>query len=347
MLRCLPRFFVGPLSALGLACTLACSSAADRPPAVKAPQLRSAPVLDPSGCVWQPPVVLAAVKPADLSEISGMAVSQRHQDHLWVHNDSGADPQLALLQADGQLRARLTLKDAPHTDWEALALGPCPPQLQIPGELSACLWIGDIGDNDALRDHVHLIAVREPSLLPPLGSPDLTVAAKKGDWRSVEVQYPGGPRNAEALALLPGGAALLFTKREDGRTEVFRAEALQAMAEKDDKIHALALGTLSLAAAGVQAGAALRVTAADFEPQSQRLAVRTYGSVQLFADALQLAAAPTLTAAQLPQWQGLLLPSPPEPQGEALAWRGPQRWISISEGKFPKIYQSECLSVAP
>jgi hypothetical protein len=69
--------------------------------------------------------------------------------------------------------------------------------------------------------------------------------------------------------------------------------------------------------------------------------------VQLFADALQLAAAPTLTAAQLPQWQGLLLPSPPEPQGEALAWRGPQRWISISEGKFPKIYQSECLSVAP
>lgn len=331
--------------ALGL--SLGCGSATEAPVPVKAAQLQVKAVLDPSGCVWQPPAVLASVQPADLSEISGLVVSLRHADHFWVHNDSGADAQLALLQADGQLRARLTLKDAPHTDWEALALGPCPPQLQIPGESNACLWIGDIGDNDALRDHVHLIAVREPTVLPPLGSADLTIAAKKGEWKSVEVQYPGGPRNAEALALLPGGAALLFTKREDGQTEVFRAEALQAMAEKDDKIHALALGKLSLVAAGVQAGAALRVTAADFEPQSQRLAVRTYGSVQVFADALQFAAAPTLTAVQLPHWQGLLLPSPPEPQGEALAWRGPQRWISVSEGQFPKIYQSECLPPGP
>lgn len=347
MLGCPPRWDRRWLGALGAGWLMACGADPEDPEAGKSAPLWTAPVADPRGCVWQPPVAVASVGPGDLDEISGVALSLRHPAHLWVHNDSGASPELALLQPDGRLRARLVLKDAPHTDWEALAIGPCPPQLQLPGDPGACLWIGDIGDNTAVRDHVHLIAVREPPLLPPAEAADLGITAKKSDWRAVEVRYPGGPRNAEALALLPSGAALIFTKRDDGQTEVFRAEGLQAIAEKDDKIHALALGSLRLAAAGVSAGAALRVTAADLEPASQRLAVRTYGSVQLFDDALRLAAAPTQTAAQLPEWQGLLLASPPEGQGEALAWHGPQRWISISEGKFPKIYQSTCEPAAP
>lgn len=333
------------VAALSITATvLACTSDPPAPPAAR-PQLRTAPTPDPIGCTWQPPATQGFVNSASLQEISGLAASRRHAGHLWVHNDSGAKAELYLLSASGQPRLSIHLDGAPHTDWEDLALGPCPPQLEpAPGQPPAdCLWVADIGDNAENRGKVEVLAVAEPAILPALSQATPQLVAPKGSWRAVEVNYPDGPHNAEALALLPGGWALILTKRDDGKAALYRAAVLQAMADKDGKIKAESLGLLDLSAAGVSSGERLRATAADFDPARSRLVVRTYASIQLFdgAQMLVAASAPEV-AAQVANWHGLLLPSPAEAQGEALAFQGSKRWVAVGEGPLAKIYAGEC-----
>lgn len=321
-----------------------CSDEPD-PPRTSFTQLRTLPTTDPSGCTWQPPVIQGFVKPSDLKESSGVAASRIHPGYLWVHNDSGAKPLVYLLTPDGQLRLTLHLDGAPHTDWEDMALGPCPPQLAAgsPGQPGDCLWLADIGDNAEGRKNVEIIVVGEPTALPdPLQAPPEFEVAK-GGWRSVELSYPDGPHNAEALALLPGGWALILTKRDDGNSALYRAAVLKAIADKDEKIKAEPLGLLNLKVPGVASGERLRVTAADYDSASDRLAVRTYASIQLFAGGqLLVSASPPEVAQQVANWQGLLVPSPAEPQGEALSFQGATRWIALSEGPAAKIYSGSC-----
>ena len=99
-------------------------------PPVALPPLRALPASDPTGCNWQIPAAQGFVKSAGLKEISGVAASRRHPGHLWVHNDSGAKPEVHLLAADGQLRLALHLDGAPHTDWEDMALAQCPAKVE-------------------------------------------------------------------------------------------------------------------------------------------------------------------------------------------------------------------------
>ena len=319
-------------------------------PKVPLTQLQTDPVADPAGCTWQPPVVQGALSSAVLNEISGIAASRRHPGRLWVHNDSGAKPELHLLQPTGQQVLTLYLVGAPHTDWEDMALEKCPPQLgPSPGlQGGDCLWVADIGDNAESRTKIEILVVPEPADLPPANrspaglAPHKVEVAKDG-WRAIEVTYPDGAHNAEAMALLPGGWALILTKRDDGKSALYRAAALKAMSSKDGKIKAEYLGLLDLSAAGVATGERLRTTAADFDPASSRLAVRTYGSIQLFDNAQLLTqASPPEVAAQVANWHGFLLPSPAEPQGEALAFQGAKRWVSVTEGPAAKIFAGEC-----
>jgi hypothetical protein len=138
------------------------------------------------------PQVERVIRIDDLDESSGLAVSPGHDGVLWTHNDSGDDARIFAVGRDGHAAATIDLADTEARDNEAIQALP-PPAPGAPG----LIILGDIGDNDAERDGKK--------------RPFLTVLAEPGELRDqtvqplaqIELTYPEGPRDAEALLADP------------------------------------------------------------------------------------------------------------------------------------------------
>jgi len=104
-----------------------------------------------------------------LKEASGIAVSRKHPNVLWMHNDGTPQKLVAVTTNPGQeglVVSTLSLPDyikpaSGDGDWEDLSSGECPDQSG-----RTCLWIADIGDNEAARDSYYVYAVVEPPVNP-------------------------------------------------------------------------------------------------------------------------------------------------------------------------------------
>lgn len=144
----------------------------------------------------------ALARIAELSEASGLAVS-RTSGRLWSLNDSG-QPVLYALNTRGEVTARVRLTGAAVEDWEAVAVGGCPS--------GSCVYIGDIGDNQANRRQVTVYRLPEPQ-------PGATAAAVSDVFHA---SYPDGAHDAEALLVTADGGILIVTKGETGPIGLYR-----------------------------------------------------------------------------------------------------------------------------
>jgi hypothetical protein len=113
---------------------------------------------------------------------------------------------LIALDEKGGVAGRVTVTGVDLDDWEALAIGPCPQ--------GSCIYIADIGDNNASRTHVTVHRVPEPA-----GTPETVAAAERFD-----ASYPDGPHDAETLLVTPEGALFIVTKGDGdkGRIATYR-----------------------------------------------------------------------------------------------------------------------------
>ncbi len=135
-----------------------------------------------------------------------------------------------------------------------------------------------------------------------------------------ELRWSDPPRGEEVP---PDASAILLTKQIDGHARVYRADIRFASLAGKPSVQAEFLGTLPLPVATTTTGSALRATAADLTSDGQWLAVRTSLSVRLFDDASRLGGPADATlVAQIAAWRGLMLPAPPELQGESVTWDG-------------------------
>jgi hypothetical protein len=197
----------------------------------------------------------ALMRLADLPEASGLAVS-RAGGRFWAHNDSGV-PVLFALDANGKTSARVTVEGAAVEDWEALAIGPCP--------AGSCLYIADIGDNDARRAHVTIYRVPEPA--QPGGS------AKVSDI--FQATYPDGAHDAEALLVAPDGGLFIVTKGDTGHIALYKfPRELKANT------------TMRLERVGEpidpKPGATERITDGAISPDGKWVALRSKASLRFF-----------------------------------------------------------------
>jgi hypothetical protein len=138
---------------------------------------------------------------APLPEASGLAIG-RSPARLWMHNDSGA-PELIAVDPGGTIAGRVTLTGARVDDWEALASGPC-------GK-GSCLYVGDIGDNDASRKQVTVYRVPEPAQ-----------ASGSVPAEALHATYPDGAHDAETLLVAPDGTLFIVTKGDTGHVAVYK-----------------------------------------------------------------------------------------------------------------------------
>jgi hypothetical protein len=129
----------------------------------------------------------------EVPEASGVALGRRNPRLLWMHNDSDG-PYVLGYDLDGALRARVRVTGASVEDWEDLAIGPCPS--------GSCLYIADIGDNDADRPRITIYRAAEPGIADE-------ETARSEAFHGV---YPDGPRDAESVLVTRDGVVIVATK---------------------------------------------------------------------------------------------------------------------------------------
>ena len=190
-----------------------------------------------------------------LIEASGLAASRRG-DRLWAHNDSG-QPIVHALDTSGAIAGQVRLTGAKVEDWEAMAVGPC--------DGGSCLYLGDIGDNDAERRSITVYRVPEPDA--PRGP-----AAVKDVLRA---SYPDGAHDAETLLVAGDGRLYIVTKGETGHVGLYRfPQALQAGTT-------MRLERVSVAPVG-QAGADDRITDGSVSPDGETVVLRTLSRLEFY-----------------------------------------------------------------
>jgi hypothetical protein len=202
----------------------------------------------------------AEALPEGLEESSGVVVSRRDPDLLWTHNDSGWPAEIFSITKDGALVSRIPIRDADSVDWEDIAWGPCPE-----GE---CLYIGDIGDNRGVRDHVSVYRLPEPDPRGNQAQPTVRF----------DMRYPDGGRDAEGLFVLSSGEMYIVTKGTRRAAALFRyplplrpGEAVEL-----ELVHTLSQEPLELLD---------QLTAADVSPSGEWLGIRSYRSLAIYRTA--------------------------------------------------------------
>jgi hypothetical protein len=138
-----------------------------------------------------------------LTEGSGLAASRRMPGRFYAHNDSSGSV-LFVLDAGGRVVGQLRVPQVAIQDWEAVTVGPC--------AAGSCIYIGDIGDNDAKRRRITVYRVPEP-------------AAESGSLSAAEAihaTYPDGAQDAESLLVSPEGQLFIVTKGATGPVSLYR-----------------------------------------------------------------------------------------------------------------------------
>lgn len=253
--------------------------------------------------------------PAVVDEASGLTSSRWSDDRLWVHNDSGDSARLFALDRSGKLLATVTLEGAKSKDWEDIARGPC-----APGEAArSCLYVADMGDNREKRNDVRFYRFAEPERLEA----EMTVKA----FETMELRYPVGPLNAEAIWVDEQARVVIFSKEED-RTRIF----VQPFATGAPVVAAL-VGERKLP--GGNLFVRELVTAADYDAATRRVAFRTYHH------AYEWRLPAGAGAEQLAGLEPVVLPLALEPQGEAIAYL-PGGLVTTSETAGSPLFYYDC-----
>ncbi|WP_442508110.1 hypothetical protein SH528x_007066 [Novipirellula sp. SH528] len=125
-----------------------------------------------------------------------MAASHRQPGHFWSHNDSGDTARLFAFDSLGKTTGRCELVAASSLDWEDMA------SFEL-GDRKYLL-VADCGDNDRKRDACFLHLFDEP---------DPTRATKIESYLALQIAYPDGAHDCEAVAVDPTRGKILMVAK--------------------------------------------------------------------------------------------------------------------------------------
>lgn len=256
----------------------------------------------------QAPEAIREINDKTLEEISGLAQSRVDSDRMYVHNDSGGEPVIYVLSLEKEPIAQLVLEGAENVDWEDIAVGSGPD-----GE--SYIYVGDIGDNLAVRDHVVVYRVKEPEAL----AKSQRIQAEK-----VVLTYPGGPRDAETLMVDPISNDIFIVSKREESNHVFRFKSEGFSKGEVELEHVAELGI-----GGAVGG--------DISHDGNQVIIKNYFEVYYWNRKSGNSIAETLA------YEPEVLPYQPEPQGEAIGFdsRKPG-YFTLSEKRFdiiPVLYR--------
>lgn len=214
---------------------------------------------------------------SELVENSVAITSVRQPGVIFGLNDSGHRPRIFAFDSSGRDLGRWELYGARNRDWEAAAAGPCLAADTLP----SCIYIGDVGDNDANRTYVEIYRIAEPTAP---GSRDAEPAPLMVLGR-ISVKYPDRPHDVEAMYVTPDRALFLITKRRflDKQRRPRQALVYRIPPDAWDSsgvVIATLVDSLPIIPGATQGR---QVNDAALSPDGKTLAVRTYSEVFIFA----------------------------------------------------------------
>jgi hypothetical protein len=208
---------------------------------------------------------------------------------------------LFALDANGAVAGRVRVPGAKVEDWEAIAVGPCP--------AGSCIFVGDIGDNDADRRSITIYRIQEPA--------GASATIETADV--ITATYPDGAHDAESLLVTPKGEVLIVTKGDTGPVALYRVPP-------DAKPGATV--TLQRIGKPRQSGkvpADQRITDGAVSPNGSWVALRTHTAVVLYR-AGDLMSGNWQEAGRVP------LKALGEPQGEGITFGDDNTIYLVGEG---------------
>jgi hypothetical protein len=252
---------------------------------------------------------------SELSALSGLAASRKNPGILYAHNDHDR-PTVYALDQQGRSHARIVPQAASASDIEDIAVGPCPD--------GSCVYLGDIGDNAAMRSEYAVLRFSEPSVSEQPGDSELSAQYQRFAFR-----YPDGSHNAEGLMVAPDSTIYVVTKlTEGGHSHVYRLPNPPDSTAINMATHVVELP--------IPTGTDKAASAAAAHPCGLGFVIRTYNRIYLFrASTSELASA---FAAQ-PEVIGM----PEEPQSEGIDFTPDGlSVISSGEGDAAPIFKTGC-----
>ncbi len=242
----------------------------------------------PTSDAFFPARKMAQLDNNDLKEISGIASSVVNPKHLWAHNDAGNKAEIYLLNEDLEVRMTCELSGVENRDWEDIAVGPGPDPNK------SYVYVGEIGDNDAVHREKYIYRFEEPALSAE-GSEKVI-----SDFDKITFRLDGAIKDTETLLLDPRTKNLyVVTKRE---TPVHLYE-LKYPYEKQVNV-AEKMFSLPMS----------RIVGGDFSRDGQRVLLKNDDAVFYWEGSS------SESVIEKMKGPAQSVPYEKEPQGEAIAW---------------------------
>lgn len=253
-----------------------------------------------------------------LDEISGMAASIKNPGAYWVHNDSGDEARIFLIDTMGHIICTVNIftEFTDNRDWEDICVGPGP----VEGE--SYIYIAEIGDLNKEYDNKYIFRITEPAINMETRGQRMNIA--KYGVSTITFDYKYGPRDAEILMIDPSTRDLYIVTKREEKVQVYPIPYPQNYDEKIILTKSTVFLPFRLANGG------------DISADGQEILIKNLDRVfywklmegESILDALAR--------------EGRQLPYTKEPQGEAIAWmRDGSGYLTVSEAKnniTPKIY---------
>lgn len=206
-------------------------------------------------------------------------------DTLLSVNDAGDAAVIYLSQGtSGQTTGTITYSDQDPVDVEAISA------------TDQTIWVGDVGDNNEVRDSIALYRIPAPDDW----SGDVAVTATK-----FEATYPDGAHNAEAILVDPASGEVLVVTKDEAGASVYSAGVPDST---DQPIALEPVATDDLLAT---------VTDGSFSVDGSQVWLRNYDSVAVYS---------------YPDWTLQAQAELPEqPKGEGLTSGPEDSWLISSE----------------
>ena len=279
---------------------------------------QSLPTPEVDSATFVGPVECGALESAALNEVSGLAASVKNKGALWVHNDSGGEPKVYLIDTLGQTLGTYVLAGAKNRDWEDIAVGPGPQ------EDETYVYVGEIGDNQAQYPVKRVYRFVEPT------HTGLNTVDTVQQVDQIQFVYPDGRRDAETLLLDPLTKDLYIISKRDQFSRIYQV----AYPQKTSQIDTLEMvGHLPQKVQRILS----QPTGGDIAPNGREVLIKSYVQVYYW----QRENAQT-SIAQLLQTAPEILVYSPEPQGEAIGFAvNGSGYYTLSEqrgGAKPSLY---------
>jgi len=271
-----------------------------------------------------------------LTEASGLTASRRSDAVLWAVNDSGNDPLVFAFDKEGNDLGTVRIAGVPNLDWEDIA------GFEYHGK--PYLLIADTGDNRGARRTSYLHIIEEPAVEKL--SPKKVLMVNRS-W-TVAFRFEDGPRDCEAVAVLPGSEEILLISKRDVPAGLY---TLPLMPSDTKQVQvARKVGSLDQIPQPKGAGALLRKngryaaqpTAVDIAADGSGVAMLTYVAVYYWP----VASGKRIAAAMAKEPERISLPYIQQAEGVCFSRDG-NSLVVASESRREPLYQLRRSAAAP